>query len=507
MTYCINEIKEVSLIRIKYQIMSYIQPKSRIQLMMPSSIDDYVSSDNSVRFIDAFVDKVIQIQPELLTDKGTSHLGRSAYEFSTLLKLYIYGFIHSISSSRKLEAETYRNMEVIWLLGNLQPDHKTISDFRKDNKEAIRTVTISFRKFLKEEGYISGKQMSTDGTKVKAYASKNTLTLKGINHRLEHIEAQLDKYLNDLQENDTVESVEEQLAGLSDELGVESALLEKIASLQAQVEELEKSKRLLESLGRDAIAPADPDAKIMKTKEGFMPAYNIQSIIDHKHHMIGLMDVTDEPIDYPCLEKNTDALKEQIEVAPEELLADKGYANEEQIQALEQNNIRCIVPFPQPAVNQKQIDAGITFQYDKKNDCYRCSQGQILPLKAKHVIKKRKPYAAYQGKNCLQCPLKSQCTTSKKGRIIYRRKDNEWLLAYKEKLKTPDYKKGCKERKNFVEHPFGTIKYWMGQLPLLLRGREKVQVEVDLYATCYNLKRLMNIEPMEVLLQKVADWR
>ena len=131
--------------------MSYIQPKSRSQLMLPSLIEDYVSLDNPVRFIDAFIDKIVQIQPELLTDKGRSSLGRSAYQFSTLYKLYIYGFLNSISSSRKLEAETYRNMEVIWLLGNLRPDHKTISDFRKDNKEAIRTVTLDFRRFLKQK--------------------------------------------------------------------------------------------------------------------------------------------------------------------------------------------------------------------------------------------------------------------------------------------------------------------------------------------------------------------
>ena len=486
--------------------MSYIQPRSRGQLMMPSLIDDYVSLDNSVRFIDAFVDKVVQIQPELLTDKGRSNIGRSAYQFPTLYKLYIYGFLNSISSSRKLEAETYRNMEVIWLLGNLRPDHKTISDFRKDNKEAIRTVTLDFRKFLKAEGYISGKKVVQDGTKIKAYAGKNTLSLQSINKRMEQLEAQLDKYLTQLQENDVVESVEEQLSTLSEELGVEPALLEKIASLQDRIEKLEADKRMLETSRRKAFSPADPDAKIMKTKEGFMPAYNIQSVVDTKCHMIGMMDVTNDPIDYYLLEDNVKALEEQVDIIPEEVLADKGYANEEQIQKMELNGIQCIVPFPKLGVNQKQIDAGITFQYDEKEDVYRCSQGQILPLATKNVIKNNKHHAMYQGKNCLKCPLKSQCTQSKRGRIIYRRKDNEWLLAYMEKLKTPNYKKGCRERRNYVEHPFGTIKYMMGQIPLLLRGKKKVQVEIDLYATAYNIKRLLNIEPMEVLLQKVAEW-
>jgi len=473
---------------------------------MPSVIDDYVSLDNPVRFIDAFVDKIVKIQTELLTDKGNAEVGRSAYQFTTLLKLYIYGFLNSISSSRKLERETYRNMEVIWLLGNLQPDHKTISDFRKDNKESIRKVTISFRNFLITEGYIAGKQVVTDGTKIKAYASKNTLSLKGIVHRMEQLETQLDKYLSQLNDNDTVESVEEQLAELSNELGVEPALLEKIAKLQEQVQTLEQQKQLLEKLGRDSIAPADPQAKIMKSKEGFYPAYNVQSTVDDKNHMIAQMDVTDHPNDYHDLESNMDALKEQLGITPETVLADKGYANEDQIQSLEENGIKCIVPFPENAPDQKQIDAGITFEYDKKNDCYRCSQGQILPLKDKNIIYNHKVYNRYQGKNCGECPLKSSCTKSKKGRVIARRLDNQWLLEYKEKLKTKEFKEGIKLRKNFVEHPFGTIKYWMGQIPLLLRGKEKVQVEIDLYSTCYNLKRLINLESMDVLRFKIQNW-
>ena len=245
----------------KIKIMSYIQPNSRVQLMMPSVIDDYVSLDNPVRLIDAFVDKIVQIQTELLTAKGNAEVGRSAYQFTTLLKLYIYGFLNSISSSRKLERETYRNMEVIWLLGNLQPDHKTISDFRKDNKESIRKVTISFRKFLISDGYISGKQVVTDGTKIKAYASKNTISLAGIARRMEQLETQLDKYLSQLNDNDIVDSLENQLSELSNGFGVEPALLEKIAKLQEQVQTLEQQKRLLEKLGRKSIAPADPQAK------------------------------------------------------------------------------------------------------------------------------------------------------------------------------------------------------------------------------------------------------
>jgi transposase len=486
--------------------MSYIQEESRFQLMMPSSIEDYVSKDNPVRLIGAFVEKVVQIQPELLTEKGNAKLGRSAYQFTTLLKLYIYGYLNSISSSRKLEKETYRNMEVIWLLGNLQPDHKTISDFRKDNMDSIRKVCFSFRKFLIGEGFISGKQVVTDGTKVKAYTSRDTISMQGITRRMEQLESQLEKYLSQLQDNDTVESVENQLADLSTEFGVEPALIEKIAKLQEQVYELERQKQILEKSGLESVALADPQAKVMKSKDGYYPAYNVQSVVDARSHMIAQMDVTDHPNDYYSLESNVKALENQLGIKPKTVLADGGYANEDQIQSLEKNGIHCVVPFQEQLPDNKQVEAGITFTYDEKNDCYRCSQGKVLSLIATNVIKRNKPYNKYQSHDCHGCPKRGSCTKAKVGRIVYKRLDNEWLLNYKENLKTEKSKALIRKRKEFVEHPFGTIKYWMGQIPLLLRGKQKVQVEIDLYATCYNLKRLINLEPMDTLLLKIQNW-
>jgi hypothetical protein len=177
-----------------------------------------------------------------------------------------------------------------------------------------------------------------------------------------------------------------------------------------------------------------------------------------------------------------------------------------EVKELEKDGIHCFVPFPKKTPDQKQVEAGITFEYDKKNDCYRCSKEQTLKLVCKRVVRKGKPYSCYQGTNCGNCPFKISCTKSKVGRIIYRRLDNEWILKYKEKLKTKEFKDMINTRKNFVEHPLGTIKYWMGQIPLLLRGKQKVQVEIDLYSTCYNLKRLINIEPMEVVLLRIQNW-
>ena len=222
--------------------MGYIQPLDRNQLTLPESLDSYISSENPVRLIDGFVDQFIKLHPDLSAYKGNSPTGRSAYSFGTLLKLYLYGYLNSISSSRKLERETLRNMELIWLLGNLHPDHKTIADFRSQQTSGIHECCLDFRRFLVSSGYISGKLVAVDGSKIKANVNRDGLTLDGINRQLALLDTRLEKYLHQLNENDLVETAHEQLSELSDELGVESSLLEKIARLSQQVEELQAEK-------------------------------------------------------------------------------------------------------------------------------------------------------------------------------------------------------------------------------------------------------------------------
>jgi len=482
--------------------MSYIPTVSRAQLMLPSSIDEYVSSDNIVRFIDAFVDKVLKTKPILLSQKGQSLAGRPSYSSNCLCKLLIYGYLNSISSSRKMENETKRNLEVIWLMNNLSPDHWTIADFRKENKALIKEITIDFRKFLKDNGYIKGKSISTDGTKIKASASRATISLKLIDKKLAQAEKEIERYFSQLNENDAIENEQEEMLASSDELK------RQIADLQRQIENLQSQKGLLEKLGRESLAPADFDAKIMKTKDGFLPAYNIQTTVDNESHFITSCETTDYPNDFHSLEENADTLKEQLDIVPETYLADSGYANEEQIQSLETQEIECIVSFPdEPESKKVQRDNGIIFTYDEKSDCFKCSQGKTLLLIVKNCKKKNHFYNKYQCKECAECAFREHCTTSKTGRIIYRRINGEWLKNYKEKQKTKEFREKFKKRKCVVEHPFGTMRYYMGQIPILLRGKEKVQVEMDLYSTGYNLIRLRNLETVPVLLEKLAFWQ
>jgi len=366
----------------------------------------------------------------------------------------------------------------------------------------IKQITIDFRIFLKDSGYIKGKSVSTDGSKIKAYASRETLSLKLIDKKLAKVEKEIERYLKQLSETDAIENEQEEMLASSDELKSQ------IAGLLTRVEELESQKRLLETLGRQSLAPADPEARVMKTKDGFLPAYNIQATVDNDSHFITSCEVTDYPNDFHSLEENATTLKEQLDITPRIYTADGGYANEEQIKSLEKQEIECVVSFPgEPESKKVERDNNIIFTYNEETDCFECSQGKKLVIVEKNYKKKKHIYNKYQCKECSGCPVKQHCTASKTGRIIVRRVDGKWLEDYKEKSKTNEFKQKFKIRKCVVEHPFGTMKYYMGQIPILLRGREKVQVEMDLYSTAYNLTRLKNVESVSVLLEKLALWQ
>jgi transposase len=482
--------------------MSYITGASREQFMLPTSIDEYVWFDNIVRFIDAFVDKVITNDTLLsFTWKGSSDDGRPAYHPRSLTKLLIYGYLNSVSSSRGLERETRRNLEVIWLMQGQRPKYWTISNFRKDNKALIKKITIDFRRFLKDSDYIKGESLSTDGTKIKANASRSILSIKLIDKKVSRIEEDIERYLSQLSKNDAMEEQHAEMLAAND------ALKSQITRLEKQLQELESQKQLLEMTDRETLAPADYDARIMKTKDGFLPAYNVQGTVCNDSHLIVSCIATTNPNDYHSLEENITTSVKEVGIVPKTILADSGYANEEQIQSLEQQKIDCFVPFPdEPESKKIQRQKGITFVYDEQANCFHCSQGKQLVSVQKNLKRKNRICNKYQCKECHNCPVREHCTTSKTGRIIYRRVDGEWLVNYKQRTRTKEFKEKYKERKNTIEHLFGTMRYYMGQIPLLLRGVENVQTEIDLYATACNLKRSKNIAGVLELLEKLAKW-
>lgn len=490
----------------KVKIMHYIQGTNRSEIKLYSHVENWVDPNNPVRLIDLVVEKVVCSNPEKFIWKGTSNTGRKSYSPATMLKLFLYGYINKIASSRRLEAETFRNIELMWMLGELHPDHWTINEYRKRNNEQVRFVTIEFRRFLKEEGYITGGKVAVDGSKFKAYAAKDMLSLKNIKKRLEKVNEKLDKYLEEFKQADILDELAEEFDDNFDGAEIDKALITKIANLQEQVAKLEGWKQQMEAAGKKHLAPNDPCAKLMKSRHGNIPAYNGQTIVDVENHMIALAEISTEENDRNELQKDLEHLNDQLGLIPEIAEADTGYENMEDIKKIEDTSkTKCIVPSQRIKRKEDDKKAGIEFTYDKENDEYQCSQGRKLPLIQKNKQKKNGAYYnVYQSKNCNSCQLKAQCNQSKKGRIISRYVHQEWIDEYKKRVKKS--KEKIKERKKIVEHPFGTIKWMMGMFHFLLTGKEKVQIELDLYSTAYNLKRLINIDTVTELLTKVGKY-
>ena len=481
--------------------MQYIKPDDRHQLRMMSSLDTSISPENLVRIIDILVERIYTSQPDSFQKIKREEIGRPRYHELTFLKLYLYGYLHGISSSRKLESESNRNIEVMWLLGNLRPDHWVISNYRKGNGKSIKHLTKEFRKFLKSSGYIEGKTVAIDGTKIKAYTSKDMLTIKKIEKRLEKLDKKLEEYLEQLESNDIIESLEEELSLQDLGEGINKVILDKYIAAQSKIEKLEEAKRFLEKENRSSVSMADKEAPLMRSRDGWIPAYNLQSTVDLKHKMIADTEVVTDTNDLTQLEPMVDSMEEEFGEKPSEVLADKGYYNPSSIEEVESDGtVECYVAIPK---GKKEV---AEFEYNKEKDEYLCSEGKPLVLKLKNK-KRRNGYSdLYQGIQCDGCILSEKCTKSKDGRIIHRPKNIEWVENYKRKIEEVSSKKITNKRKTIVEHPFGTLKYWMGKIPLLLRGKEKVSAEINLYATAYNIKRLLNIEPFDNIMAKIIDY-
>lgn len=486
--------------------MPFIYAEDRNQTMLVGSYDNMVSKQNPVRIIDLIADKMIAENPEDFKRTKESKYGAPSYLTSTLLKLFLYGYFNGISSSRALEKETYRNKEVIWLLGNLQPDHWTISTFRKDHGESISKATKLFRKFLRSTEYMDFKQAAYDGTKVKANARRDMLTLEKIERSIEGIDKRIAEYLEMLKVNDIINDNTEEYLGSEIRESIDMQLINKIAELETRVEELNAYKKKMEEEGITRISPTDEEAKLMKSRDGKQPCYNVQTVVDSKYHMISYCEVTTDEADVQLLEPITEAIKEEYGELPKEILADKGYYNPDQIEKVEsyqQSEVYVPVPITKPSNTE------ITFNYDAEKDVYICSEGKELRLLTRNKKCRNSYCDVYQGIECMSCPRKQECTTSKKGRLIKRYKNQKYRDNYKNKMATEEGKTKSRLRKTIVEHPFGTIKFLMGKIPILLRGKKKVSTEMNLYTTAYNLKRLLNIETTDVLIDKIMafNWK
>lgn len=480
--------------------MHYKEKISREQFMV-MSYDAMISPDNAVRLIDLVCKKFFMEQPFNEKWKGNKNEGRKSYPPDSMLKLLVYGYFNGLASSRKLERETYRNIEMIWLMEGLQPDHWTICDFRRESETIMKDFLKSFRKFLLDKNFATSDQVVFDGTKVKAYARREMLTTESIKEKLENIDKSIAEYLSKLDSND---SHDDELESAKTEI---EELKEKIRKLELSKSKLEQAGEAIKDSGKKYYAPNDTEAVLVKGREGKFPGYNVQVGVETKGHFIMTDRVTTDTNDMQQLQECVKSVTEETGVPSTEILADKGYSNTAQILDIEKDGTaQCYIPLRETK-REKSEKEGVYFVYDKDNDSYTCSQGKKLPLLAQNVKHSGAYYNVYKCHECKGCQVQDKCTKSKTGRTLKRNVDQDRIDQYKEKIAGDYAKQKIRERKQVVEHPFGTIKMLMGKFNLLLKGKIKAQIEFDYYTAAYNLKRLISCAPMSELVVKMGKYQ
>jgi transposase len=474
--------------------MTHLIGRDRSQtLLLPESLDDYVGPENPVRFIEAFVAGLDLAAVEFgrVLPKET---GRPGYAPADLLKLYIYGYLNRVRSSRRLEAETHRNIEVIWLLRHLKPDFKTIADFRRDNRNAFRSVFRQFVLLCRQLDLFGRELLAVDGTRIKAVNNKDrNFTRASLAEFIKLADAKLDDYLQRLETSDAAE----QATGGS---RVKN-LAEKITAIRERRTRCRDMLAELDRTGEDQISLTDPDSRAMAAHTHVAVGYNVQVAVDAKHKLIVEQQVTNQVVDMGLLTETAQPAKELLGVEQIAVVADRGYFKIEDIEACEKAGMEPYVPRPQRGPS---VRAGLyrkdEFGYDADSNTVLCPGGQHLQPYSSSVLRGLKKINYANKQACRDCPLRSRCTNNS-FRTVSRMENEAVLDRMQARLaKRPDI---LQQRREMVEHPFGTIKQWMYQGAFLMRGLEKVRGEFSLTALAYNLRRVLNIVGFTELMTAV----
>ena len=485
----------------------FIEGENRFQsTLFPESLEDYIAEDNSIRVIDAFVNK-LKLKQLGFDRAEPSATGRPGYQPATMLKIYVYGYLNRIQSSRRLERESYRNVELIWLTGRLMPDFKTIADFRKDNRQAIRRVCLEFVGVCRELELYSATLVAIDGSKFKAVNNRDkNFTRKSIKRRLKRTQANIDRYLAKL---DAVDQEEPEIRAVT-----AKELKKKIASMEAKMEELQGVEAEVEAHADKQVSLTDPDARsMMKAGGGSTVGYNVQTAVDSKHHMIVAHEVTNATTDRSQLSSMAGQAKAALTAetqaeataeggAQEKLtvIADPGYYNGEEMVECYEAGITALVP--KVDTSGKRAKGQYTrsdFIYDAEADEYICPAKERMSYRFS-TEEKGKKFHVYMTRHCACCPLKAKCTTGKERRIKRWEKEHVLEAAEAELKKNPD---AMRQRKQIAEHPYGTIKHWMGSTHFLMKRLPNVQTEMSLHVLAYNLRRAINILGVPKIMEQL----
>jgi transposase len=472
-------------------------------LIFPETLEEYVDKENPVRFIDAFIDS-LNLEKLGFKHSVPCETGRPSYNPSDLLKLYVYGYLNQIRSSRKLERECYRNVEVMWLMKKLAPDHKTIADFRKDNVDCIKGVFREFVKLCMSLDLYGAKLIAIDGVKLKAVNSLDrNFNQKTLTYRLKMIDERVSKYLKEMEALDR----EEEKAEAARELE------EKLKNIMRRKEEYTELLRKLKESSLNEVSLTDPESRLMKNRGKIEPCYNSHVAVDDKNHLIVDYNVTNAPADNCQLSSIAKGAKETLGVERLDAVSDKGFFNFMEIKECVDNGITPYVPeqnrwgagwVKKTGIPTREFSSD-KFVYDKDTDTFVCPAGKRLEFSyLDHAHEKK--MRVYRTDACFSCEyFLTKCTRYKRGRTVWRWEHAEVVEEMKLRMKLEPWK--LKARKRIVEHPFGTIKRAFNQGYLLLKGLRKTAGEVGFTMLAYNMRRVFNILGPAALTSLICGWR
>jgi transposase len=478
--------------------MPFVYGASRDEvLLFPEALNDYITAENPVRFIDAFVSS-LDLSQLGFNHSAPGRTGRPPYDPADLLRLYIYGYLNRVRSSRMLERETHRNLEVMWLVGKLTPDHKTIANFRKDNPEALKRACREFTLLCKRLDLFAGELVAVDGSKFRADNSRQRNYNEKKLDRL--IKAADEKIISYLKEMDEEDHREPEVISLSAE-----ELKQKLDRLKERKARYEGLQTKLKESGEKQLSTTDPDSRLMLAGASTEVCYNVQTAVDSRHKLILEHEVTQDVTDKNQLYAMSLKAKEALGAEELEVVADMGYFDGAEVKKCQEAGITTYVAKPYTSANQKHgLYTKDQFSYDKERDCYICPEGEELSYRF-DTVELGRHIRYYATTRCRDCPARAKCTRAERGRSgrrITRWVDEHLLEEMAERVRAkPEV---MKQRKAIVEHPYGTMKRGMNQAYFLLRGLKKVAGEMSLTVLAYNMKRVLNIVGVEGLMEAVG---
>jgi len=459
--------------------------------LFPQSIEDYVGNDDPVRAYDAFVESLdfSELGIEIDPDK----VGNSEYDPKAMLKLLVYGYSYGIKGSRKLERASHHNLSFIWLMGGLKPDHKTIAEFRRKHKEALKRVLKQCVRLCIKLDLIAGNVLFVDGTKIRANASRGQTHDRAYYEKLlSEIDRRVEKLLEEC------EQIDQQEEGVGSSVGMNPEL----AQAERLKDKVQQALKALEESGREQINLTDPDCALMHSVQGSHASYNVQSVVDDKHGLIVHAEAVSDTSDVNQFAGQIEQAEQVLNKSCEVACADAGYADTEELQKIDQQGIKVVVPSQRQALHEEQGPFSKSqFRYDQEQDCYFCPEGKRLKHEWTHPMNGKRYYQIIDAKLCHSCVHYGQCTSAKRGRKIIRLA----LEELKEKLEAQyeASKEIYARRKERAELPFGHIKRNLKTDGFLMRGKAGVGAETSLLATCFNLARMITIVGISGLIEKL----